>query len=195
MGRKSLVFFPLTILLIALDQATKFWVYLNIQENRGRITVIDGFFDLTHVQNPGAAFSALRDFDYRIYVFILFGFVATGIIVDLWRRLPKSDWFVSLCLGLILSGAVGNLIDRIHKQTVTDFMRFYTDRWPELHAWLAAHAPGGMTEWPTWNVADAALVVGVGLYLVHYLFLEDKEEDEEPEAIEDSEAEAAGEGA
>ncbi len=181
MGRKSLVFIPLTVLLIALDQVTKIWVYHNIELNRGRIVVIDGFFDLTHVQNPGAAFSALRDFEYRIWVFIIFGIIAVGIIVDLWRRLPKSDWFVSLCLGLILSGAVGNLIDRVHKQTVTDFLRFYTDRWPDLHAWLASHWPH-MTEWPTWNVADAALVVGVGLYLVHYLFLEDQAEDEEPEA-------------
>ncbi len=179
MSRKALVFIPISLVLIVADQLTKWWVYTHLELHRGQIEVIPGIFSIIHVQNPGAAFSLMRDFEYRIWVFIAFGIIAVGILVDLWRRLPRSDWFVSLCLALILSGAVGNFIDRVTKQSVTDFLRVYTDGLPALHDWLAEK--GLMTEWPTWNIADATLVVGVGLFLVHYLFIEEKEDEDEDE--------------
>ncbi|MBN2801381.1 MAG: signal peptidase II [Deltaproteobacteria bacterium] len=170
-GPKAWVFFGVFGSSVLLDQLTKWWVVSNIALYRGEVPIIPGFLSFIQAQNPGAAFSMLRDFEYRIWLFIAFGLIAAGVILDLWRRLPKEDVTSALSLGLILGGAVGNLIDRVHKQTVTDFVRMYTDH-PPLRAWLVDHF--GTAEWPTYNVADMSLLFGVGLFLMHYLFLEDK---------------------
>lgn len=192
LSRKSLVFLAVSAVTVALDQVTKWWVYAHIDEGYGEIEVIPGLFSLVHAQNPGAAIGLLRDFEYRMWVFYAFTVIAVGIIVDLWRRLPRRDWFHSATLGLILAGAVGNAIDRVAKQTVTDFLRVYTEI-PSIKAWLIDTF--GTYEWPTFNVADSALVVGVAVFLGHYLFLDDNAEgeDEWPEDDEASDQEPTDE--
>ena len=130
------------------------------------------FFSIVHAQNPGAAWGILRDFEYRHYLFLSFTVVAIAIVVDLFRRLPKEDWFMSTTLGLILSGAIGNGIDRVHKGTVTDFIRVYAES-PSIKTWLIDTF--GTNEWPSFNVADSALVVGIILFMLHYIFLEEEE--------------------
>lgn len=169
---KALIFLGVATSGIALDQLTKLWVRATLADAPMR--VIPGWLDLIHAENPGAAGGFLRDFEWRYIVFGLFTIIAMGVIVDLWRKLPRSDRFVSLTLGLVLAGALGNAIDRVHKRTVTDFVRVYTEV-PALRTWLAEHdLPNA---WPTFNVADAALVVGVCLFLAHYLYAG------EPEAV------------
>jgi signal peptidase II len=79
---------------------------------------------------------------------------------------------MSTTLGMIMSGAIGNAIDRIHKGTVTDFIRVYSDS-PSIKSWLIETF--GTNEWPSFNVADSALVVGIILFLLHYIFLEEEE--------------------
>ncbi len=111
---------------------------------------------------------------WRLTIFLGFTVIAIFVILDMFRRLPKDDVFMTTTLGLVLSGALGNAIDRIHQTTVTDFLRFYTDH-PPLKEWLESHWPY-MAEYPSFNVADSALVVGVGMFLFHYLFLEEKED-------------------
>lgn len=175
MTRRTALFLGLIVLSLILDQATKIWVYNNIAFNSGEIEVIPGFFSLVHAQNPGAAFGILRDSPYRHYLFFGFTLIAFGIIVDLFRKLPENERFITTTLALILSGAIGNAIDRLHKGTVTDFLRVYTDN-PSLKAWLVKLPPLYSNEWPTFNIADSALVVGVCLFLAHYLFIEDPEE-------------------
>ena len=173
--RKYIVFFVVFAVSVAIDQGTKWWIVAHVEFAKGEIEVIPGFLSIVHAQNPGAAMGLLRNYEHRHYLFLVFTLIALAVIVDLFRRLPRTDIFMSLVLGLILSGAVGNGIDRLHKRTVTDFIRVYTDL-PSLKAWLINNF--GTYEWPSFNVADSALVVGVGLFLIHYMFLEEKETDE-----------------
>jgi signal peptidase II len=172
-NRKTIVFFSVFLLGVLVDQGTKYWVRNNIGLHDDGIQVIPGWLDIVHAENPGAAMGFLRDFQYRHQLVLAFTLVAVVIIGDLWRKLPRTDTFMSLTLGLILSGAVGNAIDRVDKQKVTDFIRVYTE-YPPLESWLRSKFH--TNEWPSFNVADSALVVGVGLFLVHYLFLEEKDE-------------------
>lgn len=176
MNRKSIVFLSVFVLGIVLDQLSKLWVRgnLTVGVRSEEITVIPGLLDIVHAENRGAAFGFMSGFEYRQIVFLIFTVVAIGVIVDLFRKLPSRDWFVSLTLGLILSGAIGNAIDRITMSKVTDFIKVHAEFWPTLSDWLLRRL--STNEWPTFNVADMSLVVGVLLFLVHYLFLEEKDE-------------------
>ena len=171
-NRKTIIFVSVSVLGILLDQITKYWVRANLALHVDEINVIPDFFSLVHAENPGAAGGFLRNFEYRQYVFLGFTVVAISVIINLWRSLPSAERFMSFTLGLILSGAIGNAIDRVHKQTVTDFLRVYTEN-ASLKPWLIERF--GTNEWPSFNVADSALVVGVSLFMIHYLFIEEKE--------------------
>lgn len=193
MSPRNLVFLITLVVGTIADQLTKWWVIQNIRlsgvhpsqvpewsaELPSNIPIIPGFLDLVHRQNPGAAFSFLADFEYRHYLFLGFSVIATAIVLDLVRRLPSSNKFMAGTLGLILSGAFGNAIDRVRQQVVTDFIRVYTDN-PEWVSWL--RDTFGTAEYPSFNVADANLVVGVILFLVYTTFFDDTEEipDDEP---------------
>ena len=179
MNRKTWLFLSFFATILSLDQATKIWIVNNIEYRREEITVIPHFFSLVHAQNPGAAFGLFRDMPAtaRMLIFLGFTIVALFIIIDLWRRLPTDDWFMSITLGLVMGGAIGNGVDRIAKQSVTDFLLIYTDK-PGLREWLIGTF--GTNEWPSFNVADSALVVGMCLFVIHYLFLEDNDEEEAP---------------
>jgi signal peptidase II len=169
---KIKLFWSVFVIGLILDQITKIWVYTTLAYNRDEIEIIPGFLSIVHAQNPGAAWGMLRDFEYRQYLFLLFTIIAVGVVIDLFRRLPKEDMFMSTTLGMIMSGAIGNAIDRIHKGTVTDFIRVYSDS-PSIKSWLIETF--GTNEWPSFNVADSALVVGIILFLLHYIFLEEEE--------------------
>ena len=201
LSKKFNIFITITVVSILIDQATKFWIRNSETINNGGWKIIPGFFDLVHRENPGAAFGLLSNLPevWRLTIFLGMTVVALFVILDLYRRLPKSDVFMSSTLALVLSGAIGNAIDRIHQGTVTDFLRFYTDH-PPLRDWLRSHWPY-MAEYPSFNVADSALVVGIGMFLFHYLFLEEKEQealaaqnDTEDGAVENNEEKQSSEG-
>ena len=122
----------------------------------------------------------------RVGVFLTFTVIAMGVILDMLRKLPEDDKFMSVVLGMIFSGAIGNAIDRIHKATVTDFLRFYTDN-PEWVAWLRSY--NIPAEYPSFNIADIALVVGVLLFVVH-MFTQSDEADK-PAQVDPSEPNGA----
>ncbi len=167
---------------LIVDQATKIWVVENIRYRTEEIKIIDGFFSLVHAQNSGAAMGLLHDFEHRMLVFAVFTVLALGVLWQMYREIPSSDRFQSAALGLILSGAVGNAIDRIDKQSVTDFLRVYTEHpslKPTLVEWF------GTYEWPSFNVADAAICVGLGMFIIHFAFMQEDEEDLEPEPPEE----------
>ncbi len=138
-----------------LDQASKIWVSSAISYG-DRITVIDGFFYLTHVRNPGAAFGMFMGVapEIRIPIFIGVSLVAVGIIFSFYRSLAPGDRFTALTLGLILGGAMGNLVDRIFRAEVVDFLHF--------RLW-SGYA------WPDFNFADSFIVVGVALLLLQLM--------------------------
>lgn len=170
LNRRNAVFASVTAVGFALDQATKAWIVANVAYATEEIPVIPGFLSIVHAQNFGAAFSSLEG---QWALFIVFTAIATVVILDLLRRLRPDAAFTAGILGLILSGAHGNGLDRLRLGHVTDFIRVYTDM-PRPKAWLIENF--GTNTWPIFNVADSVLLVGVSLYLVHYLFLEEAEE-------------------
>lgn len=165
MTRKSKLFWLMLVIFLAFDQATKLWIYANLEMGpRGDIiTVIPGFFDLVHAENPGAAFSMFHTFEYRHLLFLGFTAIAGWVVWDQYRRLKDDDTWMPIALGLIASGALGNAIDRVWKRTVTDFLRIYTDA-PDAKAWLIDTF--GTNEWPSFNIADSALLVGVVIFVI-----------------------------
>ncbi len=158
-----------TVILIVIDQATKIWVTQNIPYGRGEIVLISDFLSLVHARNSGAAMGMLDSFEYRMHVFAVFTVVALVVLLQMLWQLPDDDRFQAVGLGMITSGAIGNAIDRVHKQSVTDFIRVYTEH-PDLKAWLLENFR--THEWPSFNVADAAIVVGLGMFVIQWLFLE-----------------------
>lgn len=175
MTKKTLILVAVFVVGVVLDQGSKFWVYNNLKQRLDEVVVIPHLFSIVHAQNPGAVAGFLPG---QYWLFLLFTGVAVIVIGDMWRKLPDGETWMSVALGLILSGAIGNAIDRVHKGTVTDFLRVYTDYEPimrKLHDWF------GTAEWPTFNVADTALVVGVALFLIHQAVLEKKATPAEPQ--------------
>ena len=171
MSRKALIVSVVTVVSLVADQASKLWIQANVAKSLERIDVIPGFFQLVHVENTGAAFGILGDFEYAMWVFAVFTVVAIGVLISLYREVPATARFMPLALGLILSGAVGNAIDRAHKQAVTDFLRVYTDH-PAARRWLLENL--GTAEYPSFNIADIAISVGVVMFLFAEVFLRPK---------------------
>ena len=123
------------------------------------VTVVEGFFYITHARNPGAAFGLLLDWpwEWRLPVFVGVALLAFVVIGSFYRALAPGERFNSFALGLILGGSLGNLIDRVVRGEVIDFLHF--------RLW------GGFS-WPDFNVADSCLVVGVTALVIELLAAE-----------------------
>lgn len=164
MSPKSRAFWLWCLPWLLVDQVTKLWIYFNLAEGpRGDvIVVIPGWLDLVHAENPGAAFSMFANFEYRHLFFLVVFAVAAWIVRGEYRRLADKDVWPAVALGLIASGAAGNAVDRAWKRTVTDFVRLHVDLEGPRN-WLVQTF--GTNEWPSFNVADSTLLVGVILYV------------------------------
>ena len=114
--------------------------------------VIDNFFAITHIRNPGVAFGLFADgpSEYKTYLFIGFSIIAIVAILIFFHQTPQESKMVRIALILIFSGAIGNLIDRILYQEVIDFLDFFY----------------GSYHWPAFNVADSCITIGVLLMFV-----------------------------
>ncbi len=120
------------------------------------ITVVDGYWDYVYARNPGAAWSFMADAPdtFRRVFFLGTSLLAILLIgVFLWRA-EKTQRRLVLALSLVLSGAIGNLIDRINYGYVIDFIVWHVDK----------------HYWPTFNVADAAISIGVALMAIELIF-------------------------
>ncbi len=137
--------------IIVLDQLTKEWVRRAIPLHEA-VTVIDGFLNWVHVRNSGAAFGFLNavDFPYKAVVVSAVALIALVAIASYARQLGADTPLARTALALVLSGAVGNLIDRITAGFVVDFVDVY---WREYHFWA-------------FNVADSAITVGAILMVI-----------------------------
>ena len=145
---RRIVYLGISLAVVALDQVTKAIVAARIPLHE-TIPVIRGFFDLTYVRNAGAAFGLFASVSSPTRATIL-TLVSSGVFIAVlaWSLTSSATLTrLQLALALVLGGAVGNLIDRVRFSSVTDFLRFYVDRW----------------EWPSFNVADSAISVGVVL--------------------------------
>ncbi|MFZ5815547.1 MAG: signal peptidase II [Bacillota bacterium] len=139
----------IAVFAVLLDQFTK-WLVMARMTLFYEIKVIPGFFSLQFVYNPGAAFGMLAN---QRWFFILVGLLAVGAILYYIQQQREKHWLPTLALGLLLGGAVGNLIDRLRFGKVVDFLLFY---WRDYY-------------FPNFNVADICITVGVGLLILHLL--------------------------
>jgi len=148
------------VIVFTADQVTKQLVIESIPLHTG-IEVIPGFFDLAHVRNPGVAFGMMAGnaWSFQRTFFILLSLAAIAAI--LWVIYSSAAIELSLLAGycLFFGGASGNLIDRVRFGEVIDFLDVH---WGNVH-------------WPAFNVADSALCVGVGLFLIHFIFKKNNE--------------------
>jgi len=143
------------VLVIALDRYTKWLISHRLTMHDG-ITVIPGFFRIIHAENPGAAFGIFADSPapWKIGLLILFSVVALLIVSALLWKSSHTLTATGIGLSLILGGAIGNLWDRIVNHRVVDFLLFYI----------------GHYQWPAFNVADSAIVVGACLLVLEIFF-------------------------
>jgi signal peptidase II len=154
MGRRYRTIGLVAAAVFVMDQLTKFWIQQAIPVWEKGFTVIPGFFDIVHILNKGAAFGFLNrhDIDWQRPFFIVVSILAVGLIWVLAKSQEDDGPFFVHGLGLILGGALGNLLDRARLGVVVDFLDFYI----------------GDMHWPAFNVADMGICVGAGALLVSF---------------------------
>lgn len=136
----------LTIAIVMLDQMTKYLVTVRFHLGES-IIIIPGLFSLTYVRNIGAAWGMLGGWNGAL---VLLSAVVLVVLIVFRRSFLGDNLIHRLSFGMMLGGIVGNLFDRIRLRYVVDFLDFY---WENHH-------------FPAFNVADSAICVGVGLYLI-----------------------------
>ena len=148
--RHNTVFLVTALLVVIADQLSKLWIRSNL--TLGESIPETGFFRLTHIRNTGAAFGLFQDHSLTLAIIAIIGSVVILFLVFFMshRFYILNTTLGKLSLGLILGGAVGNLIDRLrYGGNVTDFIDF--------------------SFWPAFNIADSSVVVGA--FLLAYLFI------------------------
>lgn len=157
------IFAVVSLVVLIVDQATKIYIDRTMQLYQS-IPVIDGLFSITYLRNKGAAFSFLAHASWRLPFFVGISLIASVVILSVFLRLRPDQRFTALCLSLIFSGAVGNLIDRVRLGEVIDFLDVY---------WRTHH-------WPAFNVADSAICVGVFLLAIDMIQEEKRQKAQNP---------------
>ncbi len=117
-----------------------------------RVVVVEGFWDYSYVENPAGAFSMLHWIDgkLRLGIFLTFGAIALLALGYMLWRPPSDSWFLTVTLGVVLGGALGNFLDRATLTYVVDFIHMY---WKDYH-------------WPRYNIADIGITGGVILLIL-----------------------------
>ena len=154
-GNRFAMPLAITLAVFLADQATKHVIRTRL-DPRESIPVLDGFLNIVHARNPGAAFSFLADAPawFRGPFFVVITVAAIAALLYVIARLPHEDRLMRFALGGVLGGAVGNLVDRILYGEVTDFIDVY---------WGSHH-------WPAFNVADSSITVAVVAVVLQALF-------------------------
>ena len=153
--RARTIHFSLALLIVLLDRWTKELVAARIAMY-SHIQIIPGFFRITHTENTGAAFSLFADSPshWKTVLLIGFSFVAMVIVSLLLWKQTRTLTITGVALSFILGGAVGNLWDRVASGRVVDFLLFYVKQY----------------QWPVFNLADSAIVVGAILLVIEILW-------------------------
>ena len=156
----------LTLGVLVLDHVTKWLARTKLDPERA-IEVIPGYLRISYVSNTGVAFGLFRDLDspWKPYVLAAMAIVAVVVIFVYSSRMPSSRRLLQSALAVIMGGILGNFVDRILQGYVVDFIEFHIrDNF----------------YWPTFNVADSAITVGIGLLLIDAV--KNTEPDEEPQS-------------
>lgn len=148
-----------SLVIVALDQFTKLLIMTTMHLHES-IPVVSGFFNLTYIRNPGAAFGmfATTNSAFRLVFFVGTSLFALGLLGTIFYRMHPDDVWGQLTVSSIFGGAIGNLMDRLQYGEVVDFLDVYI----------------GSYHWPAFNVADSAISVGVVSLLI--LFAMDKKD-------------------
>lgn len=151
MRRNYTLFFVPLIAIVGLDQLTK-WYVSSVMSLHDSCPVIDGFFSITYVRNPGAAFGFLTNAAplFRSVFLIAVSTAAILMILYYLSRNRTAGTVLICALSLIVGGAAGNLVDRVLWGSVIDFLDLYAGSW----------------HWPAFNVADSAISIGAVLLVV-----------------------------
>ena len=139
----------LIVLLIVLDQFTKYIINTNMDINQS-VPVIENVFHITYVRNYGAAFNVLEGKQNFIIIVSLIAIIVVLLYIFLKRK--SKHWSLLLALSLVAGGGIGNLISRLILGCVVDFLDFRI--------------------WPVFNVADISVCVGCGLLVLYVLYFE-----------------------
>jgi len=154
LSKRYTVSISIAIIVLALDQISKYLVRQFLPLNHS-IEVINGFFNLVHIQNPGIIFGIFSQSTHalRNYLLITGSLLAILFLLFFIRSLRERDFPLTVAISLILGGAIGNLVDRIIFEKVIDFLDFY---------WHSHH-------WPAFNMADSAITVGMVILVIQIL--------------------------
>src|ERR1700686_3712927 len=149
------IYLLIALIVVLLDRWSKH-VVAQRSSLYSHIQIIPGFFRLTHTENTGAAFSLFADSTGPWKTMLLIGFsvIALAVVSYLLWKNNHAHIVTGIGLSLIMGGAVGNLWDRVARGRVIDFLLFYVKRY----------------QWPVFNLADSAIVVGAGLLVLEILF-------------------------
>ena len=140
------------------DQVTKALIVANVEYGE-RVPVLGEFLQIWHVRNTGAAFSLLPG---ATWIFIPVTIFALGMVAWFHRSFRDRGPWIHVVLGAILGGTLGNLTDRLRFGWVVDWISLGVDD----------------LRWPTFNVADPSVVIGIGLLVVYLTFVDGRERDE-----------------
>jgi signal peptidase II len=155
-NKSSLQWLWITVIFLIIDQISKQWVAGSM--HLGQSFNILPFFNITYAQNHGAAFSFLADQGgWQRWFFTSIAAIASVVFLVWLKRTPKEQSILAASLACMLSGALGNLIDRLLFGYVIDFLDFYAKGY----------------HWPTFNVADSIIFVGAALMIIDS-FIQDK---------------------
>ncbi|MDQ3206469.1 MAG: signal peptidase II [Pseudomonadota bacterium] len=148
--RNALPWLWVSVVVLALDQLTKYWVLTSLPEYTP-VVVIEGIWNWYRTYNTGAAFSFLADAGgWQKYLFVVLAAGITALLAFWLSRTPRRDWKTALPYALVIGGAIGNVIDRLLYGHVVDFIQWH---WRDYY-------------WPSFNIADAAIVGGaIGIAL------------------------------
>jgi signal peptidase II len=157
---RYLLLVTISLTIIGLDQITKYLIHHSMRLHES-IPVVNGFFAITYIRNPGAAFGFLAEMgdQFRFYFFVTVSVAALIFLVIFFYRTPREDLLAQIGISLVVGGAFGNLIDRLRLGEVIDFLDFFV----------------GPYHWPAFNVADSAISIGLAI-LILQLFLRTKAE-------------------
>ncbi|MFH1132297.1 MAG: signal peptidase II [Pseudomonadota bacterium] len=150
MKKRLILILVCALLTLAADQATKIWARHSLK-NQPPVSLVDGYLDLEYHENPGFAFGMGRNLPWRRAIYVGLAIIALFVMWRIIRNVQKRQRMADVAFGLLAGGAIGNAVDRIYIGRVVDFILAHWHR--KVH-------------WPTFNIADAALVVGVGFLLI-----------------------------
>jgi len=154
----NLRWFIISIVIVAVDLYTKALVVKDIKF--GEVIRVFPGFNLTHLYNYGAAFSFLdnKDSTWQLMFFSVISLIVSLSLIYLILKQEKKDKLTSIAFALVLGGAIGNLYERFFQGFVVDFLDVYV----------------GSYHWPSFNVADSAVSVGLAIYLIHIFLFQNK---------------------